>query len=417
MFRRHEAGCAHGYPKDLRVCESDSAKTTGRRQCGCSIYAEGTLRHGTGKRYLRPKSTGERDWNEARKVVAEWEQSGEPSLPLPAPAEPAYQLETVAEAVRHFLEAKQGQNTSPENLGQFRQLLELRLIPFANSKGIRYIQQMDSAQVWSEFRNSWRNLNPLRNKRPQPDQAVEALPVSPNTARRLIQQLREFIRLCISREWLSENWASREHGMRIETAVEPKEPFTSEELDAIYEATKLVTDGHGFRQKRVGQGNARELLVFLWVLRYTGLRISDVVMLETNQLVPFEHASYTFALYCHPHKTRKKRAANFVHIPLPNGNLPGHPDLVEALQSLPVKNGRYFFYGGKGKRTTNVSSWRNRINRLFKIAGRLLGERGLRFACRPHPHRFRHTFAATLLQNGVPLRVVGNRPANPSFAI
>jgi site-specific recombinase XerD len=31
---------------------------------------------------------------------------------------------------------------------------------------------------------------------------------------------------------------------------------------------------------------------------------------------------------------------------------------------------------------------------------------GTHFAERPHPHKFRHTFAATLLQNGMPLRIV-----------
>lgn len=319
---------------------------------------------------------------------------------------PEYQLKMIAEAVQHFLEVKGAQNTSTETLRQFRQLLERRLLPFAKSKTIRYIQQMDNAQIWGEFRSSWRNLNPLRNRRPKSGQAVEAGPVAPNTARRLVEQLREFIRLCISREWLSENWASSQHGMKVETSVEPKEPLSNEELQAIYRATEFVTDGHGFRTKRVGQQNARELLVFLWVLRYTGLRISDAVLLERNQLVPFVHRDYTHALYCHPRKTRKKRHANFVHIPIPNGKLPGHPNLVQALQNLPVKNERYFFYGGKGTLRTNVNSWRNRISRLFSIAARLMAEEGGKFAFKPHPHRFRHTFAATLLQNGVSLRVV-----------
>jgi integrase len=156
----------------------------------------------------------------------------------------------------------------------------------------------------------------------------------------------------------------------------------------------------------VGQQNATELQVFIWVLRYTGLRISDAVLLERNQLVLFEHRCYTHALYCHPRKTRKKRRANFVHIPIPNGKLPGHPNLVEALQNLPVKNGRYFFYGGKGTLRTNVNSWRNRIGRLFQIAARVMAEHGKKFAYKPHPHRFRHTFAAALLQNGVSLRIV-----------
>ena len=156
--------------------------------------------------------------------------------------------------MNHFLEVKGSQNTSTETLRQFRQLLEKRLLPFANSKGIRYIQQMDNAEIWSEFRNSWKNLNPLRNRKPNPGEKIQARPLAPHTARRLVEQLREFIRLCISREWLSENWASSRHGLKVETSVEPKEPFSDEELQAIYAATELISDGHGFRLKRMGVG-------------------------------------------------------------------------------------------------------------------------------------------------------------------
>jgi hypothetical protein len=48
-----------------------------------------------------------------------------------------------------------------------------------------------------------------------------------------------------------------------------------------------------------------------------------------------------------------------------------------------VKNGRYFFYGGKGTLRTNVNSWRNRVSRLFSIAARLMAEEGGKFAFKP----------------------------------
>jgi integrase len=86
--------------------------------------------------------------------------------------------------------------------------------------------------------------------------------------------------------------------------------------------------------------------------------------------------------------------------------------LVHALHNLPIKNERYFFYGGKGALRTNANSWRHRISRLFRIAARLMAEEGKEFASKPHPHRFRHTFAATLLQNGVSLRVVAQYLGN-----
>lgn len=195
--------------------------------------------------------------------------------------------------------------------------------------------------------------------------------------------------------------------------IEPKEPFSDVELDYIYKATELKTDGHGFKVKRTGQQNAWEVLVFIWTLRYTGLRISDVVRLERNQLVPFNVKGYTHAVWCHPMKTKDRRQVNFVHIPVQADNLPGHPNLVNALQELPVKQGRYFFLGGVGKLSTNISSWRSRLADIFAIAEKIMEQDGLplrngtHFAERPHPHKFRHTFAATLLSTGiVPLRVV-----------
>lgn len=124
-------------------------------------------------------------------MAAQWEQSGTRSFSAPALASPPYQLKTVDEAVQHFLEVKRAQNTSDETLRQFRQFLEKRLLPFSNSKATRYIQQLDNAQIWGEFRSSWRNLNPLRNRRPKPGQVIEALPIAPNTARRLVEELRE----------------------------------------------------------------------------------------------------------------------------------------------------------------------------------------------------------------------------------
>jgi integrase len=206
--------------------------------------------------------------------------------------------------------------------------------------------------------------------------------------------------------------------MSISVGVQPKEPFTDDELDFIYKASGQISDGRGFSVKRTGTANGKETLVFAWVLRYTGLRISDVTVLEQGQVVPFCHGRYTHAVFCNPRKTKDKRN-NFVHIPIPNASFPDDPDLVAALQELPLKHGRYFFLGGgtlppvgskewKQRIKQATTNWRGRINRLFGHAARLMAgsQPSLDFSDRPHPHRFRHTFAATLLKAGVSLRIV-----------
>lgn len=418
LFRRHESTCSGNgrkpYQKEFRIYEGDTEKRKGKPavvDCSCSIYAEGTLYRKGVKVYLRPKNTGKRTWEEAKEIRERWLEWGGTEPPAQY-QNPADELVPVATAVSRFMAVKTNQGIGGERLRDIERLLELRLVPFAEAHGITFIQQMDNAQVWADFRDSWTNLNPLHNKKPKAGESIPSAPLGKNTAAKHVGTLREFLRFCLSRDWLSDNWASKEHGLKATKTVDPKEPFSPQELEYIYRAIELKSDGHGYKVKRTGQQNAREILVFMWVLRYTGLRISDAVRLETQQLVPFKAYGYTHALWCHPMKTKDRRAVNFVNIPIQSENLTGHPNLVRALETLPVKQGRYFFWGGEGKLRTNISSWRARVNDIFKLAETLMEKDGLperngtHFSERPHPHKFRHTFAATLLQQGVPLRIV-----------
>jgi hypothetical protein len=76
------------------------------------------------------------------------------------------------------------------------------------------------------------------------------------------------------------------------------------------------------------------------------LRISDVVMLRADQIVPFSVEEYTHALACRPGKTELSTGVT-IHIPLPNGRVPGDPDLVGALQTIRLKHERFFFFNPK----------------------------------------------------------------------
>jgi len=87
LFRRHESSCsgdrktidsANGrskpYEKEFRIYEEDTIKRKRRpavTDCSCTIYAEGTLYKKGVKVYLRPKSTGTRTWEDAKKVRGE----------------------------------------------------------------------------------------------------------------------------------------------------------------------------------------------------------------------------------------------------------------------------------------------------------------------------------------------------------
>ena len=144
LFRRHELKCSRGYPKDFRIYEHDSPKTTLRPQCECPIYSEGKLASGT---YVRPRSTGQRSWDLARIEIAKWEDAGQAQEPAPETRE-EYHLVPVNDAVTAFYANTRENGASDDRMASLEHLFTLRLVPFAREHGVQYIQEMDNAQVW-----------------------------------------------------------------------------------------------------------------------------------------------------------------------------------------------------------------------------------------------------------------------------
>ena len=124
-------------------------------------------------------------------------------------SESEYKLVSVADAVEAFY-ANMGENgASDDPLTALEYLFTLRLIPYAKEHRIQHIQQMDNAQAWQKFRESWRNLNPSRNRKLEPGQVGASAPLSGSTRSRFTTDMRRFLAFCESREWLSDNWASK----------------------------------------------------------------------------------------------------------------------------------------------------------------------------------------------------------------
>jgi len=70
--------------------------------------------------------------------------------------------------------------------------------------------------------------------------------------------------------------------------------------------------------------------------------------------------------------------------------------VLDALKALPVESPKYFFWAGAGQLICGINNVANTIKAVAKRAG----------VAGAHPHRFRDTFAVTLLQNGVGIHVV-----------
>jgi integrase/recombinase XerD len=78
-----------------------------------------------------------------------------------------------------------------------------------------------------------------------------------------------------------------------------------------------------------------------------------------------------------------------VHLPIP-------PHCVAALEEIPANGTGYFFWSGQGKIKVRVGNYQAYLKKLFEIAKVTKGT----------AHRFRHTFAVSLLMKGVPVERV-----------
>jgi integrase len=153
-------------------------------------------------------------------------------------------------------------------------------------------------------------------------------------------------------------------------------PFTEEEHQRILSAIKEYP-----RFNRFGRDNHARLLAFVLALRYTGLRISDVMKLRPSLIKDGR-------LFL---RTTKTRAPIFLPVP---------EALVTALEALEKGDDFYF---AAGRRAPNRRTW----GALFRVLVRRAGVKG-------HPHMYRHMMAIDLLEKGVLVEhvaaILGNSP-------
>jgi integrase len=205
----------------------------------------------------------------------------------------------------------------------------------------------------------------------------EGWKASPITARTMLERLRSFFRFCIDRGWIAENPAKSLKPPK-DVKIEVK-PYEKRELENIAWAIDLFPDKGIY-----GEQNKKRLRAFIAVLRWTGLRIRDVVQLRHSQV---DEKFITLRT----HKNQK---------PV---KLLMHKEVKEALGSNSNVE-EYFFWSGLGNTKSCVGDWQRSLRRLSEIAGVHL-----------HAHRWRHTFATNLLSKGVPVSEVAaileNSPA------
>src|SRR6185437_15461180 len=137
-----------------------------------------------------------------------------------------------------------------------------------------------------------------------------------------------------------------------------------------------------FNGKNRGVWTGEDTKDFIWVLMYTGLRISDVALFNMNRL----RGNEVFL------RAKKNGGDVFTWIP---------DWLCDRLHERSKTYGVQPFVAGHSDRLETITDlWRRKINQIFELAGK--------FDETPTPHRFRHTFARILLQRGVPVADVAD---------
>jgi site-specific recombinase XerD len=221
-YRRHLASC------------KQKAKGRQAKNCSCPIWVDGTL---NGRRILKSLDTANLEIAADRVLELE-ANDGEESV-------------SVDKAVDAFLKA----NAQLVSIHTYKQVL-LPFKKFCFAKSISKIRAVTLADLY-QFRETW--------------------DCSALTTGKRIERLRTFFRFCDDNEWITRNQATKLKKPRVKDP--PVIPFTDEEWKAMLEAVDTYPTQNSF-----GYDNRARLRAFLLTLRYSGLRIGDVVKLEKSRI-------------------------------------------------------------------------------------------------------------------------------------
>jgi integrase/recombinase XerD len=326
-YRRHRRSCPH-----LRE---------GRKhlRCSCTVWVDGRVR---GQRIH--KSLGTADWQKAQQIVRNLETDTN-STKRQNHIGPM----TLEQGWLRFIADLEARKLHSSTVRKYR-LLQRQIGEYAAGKGIQFLSQIHIDDM-SEFRNRWK------------DGAL--------SASKKLERLRAFFRFAVKRNWLAESPVSELKAPKV--SIKPTLPFSQEEMGRILAAV----DAYSQEAPANGRENAHRLRAFILLLRYTGMRISDIVNLSADRLRGNRLFLYT------------QKTGVPVSIAAPEF-------VIRALDSTPRKTDNYFFWSGVGKLESAVRSWQTRLRKLFRLAGVANG----------HAHRFRDTFAVELLLAGIPIERV-----------
>jgi integrase len=283
------------------------------------------------------KSMDLTNWEKAQRTIRQWESE-----------DADVEVYNAERAGKRFIEDAKSRHLSTDTINKYKLLFAEMQIFFGNRE-LRHITVDDL----SAYRSSW--------------------DVSPVTSLKKLERLRAFLKFCQARGWVRENRAQLLKTPKVD--IMPTLPFTDQEWEKIRWATELYPTKGIYGEKAPPRVKA-----FVLTLRYTGLRIRDVVTLRKEHVVADEGKEAKIFLY-------QQKTGQAVYVPIPS-------HLFSALKA--TESGEYYFWSGLGNPKSGVGDWQRSLRTLFKLAGIKDG----------HAHRFRDTFSVSLLNAGVSLETV-----------
>jgi integrase len=312
-YRRHRSDCPHA--------------KKGRRhtRCSCPIWTDGMA---GGRRINHSLKTS--DWGIAGKRVVALEDPD------------SITEKAVEEAVEEFMSNRRG--LAPSSKRKYGAIFGL-FVEFCESIHRPTLSLLEVRDI---------------------DRYLLSRNITPLTASKELQTLRTFCEFCVRRRWMRRNLA-RDVDMPVGAKPREVRPYASDEIAQILKAC----DEFGFQEYERRRARTMVLL-----MRYAGLRISDVMTLGRDRV-------QDAVIHLHTEKN-----SGLVRLPLPLA-------VVEALRALPIPRGAtsgcpYYFWNGNTSRRQLVTMGHKTLSAVFARSQ-------VRDA---RSHRFRHTLATDILAKG-----------------
>jgi integrase/recombinase XerD len=272
---------------------------------------------------------------------------------------------TIEQAIERFMAKKSGM--AKATLIKYRQTLG-RLLDFCNREARFYITAVTESDL-QKFKASFIG-----------DAAF--------TRRNHQERLRAFFRYCCTSNEIRLAYNPTAQLESIDLSDhEPTSPFTAKEYATILATIPNPKAGLTKRQQVRIHG-------MIQTMRHAGLAIQDAAILERDQI----HKTKVQGKACYRVVTRRSKTSVPVNNPIPQS-------VGEELLQILNGNARYVFWTGNGDPASAVKYWHKLFKKLFDATG----------IPDAHPHRFRDTFAVTLLEDGVPLREVSRALGHKSI--